>query len=176
MLRRLQQTLLQTFAGGLTVPAGQTLTCDGTLAGGTITATTQTVRNNSNLVATTAYVDRLFSVNVLTGPASGEDTLPAQTVMKVYYFKKSSNNVYITDPTNDYIGQTISIHNQNASTIFVGFATTGSSLHGQHSTTFQNMLSNNTVNFGSHSQKTGVIKTFMFLGSTVTPRWIVLSC
>ena len=41
---------------------------------------------------------------------------------------------------------------------------------------FQNMINNTTVNFGNHSQKTGVIKTFMFLGSTVIPRWIVLSC
>jgi hypothetical protein len=166
---------LQTFNLGLTVPANQTLTCNGTLAGGTITATTQVIGNNSTNVATTAYVDRLFSVSVLTSPATGNHTLPAQTFMKVYFQQISTSTfIKITDPTDAYIGQTITIHNKAIINTFIGLETNGSSLQGQSGNTFQ---TNVTVTTSSnHSIPKDVVRTFMFLGSTANPRWVVLGC
>ena len=122
----------------------------------------------------TAYVDRLSSVNVLAGPASGFHAIPAQTFMKVYYQHISTSSLRITDPTDDYIGQTITVHSKIATSFFMGLISSGSSLQGQHGQTFQSSVTVTTSN--THSFPANVIRTFMFLGSTANPRWIVLGC
>jgi hypothetical protein len=169
-------TALQTFNLGLTVPANQTLTCNGTLAGGTITATTQAIGNNSTNVATTAYVDRGVSLSYLIGPATGtSNTLPAQTVMRVYYQIISGGTLLLTDPINAYIGQTITIHNKSGGSATVGIVSgSGSSIQGQSGNTFQSIAT--TGNFPNNQMVANVVRTFMFLGSTSNPRWVVLGC
>ena len=118
---------LITANGGLTVPEGQTLTCSGTLTGGTITATTQALRNNSTNVATTEYVDRCVGNYVFynfTSTASNNIyTLPAQTAMNVFLTTSVTSAhtgcavvVYPPPDANLYVGQKITIFGGTLST------------------------------------------------------------
>jgi hypothetical protein len=109
-------TALQTFSSGLTIPSGQILTCSGTLTGGTITATTQAIANNSTNVATTAYVDKYQTwVLVTTYTAGGQTyTLSAQTNMLnliISNIGTGNTTINITNPTTSYIGQKLKFIN-----------------------------------------------------------------
>jgi hypothetical protein len=84
-------TALQTFSSGLTVPSGQTLTCNGTIAGSTITATTQTATDNSTNVATTAFV------KTATTPSSV--TINATATVGGTGWTSWDNYVIITSPS-----------------------------------------------------------------------------
>ena len=96
--------------------------------------------------------------------------------MKVYYQHISNGTgLSITDPINAYIGQTITIHNKSGSTIYLYPFISGSSIQGQQGNTFQN-IATTTTNGYSHAIHNNVIRTYMFIGSTANPRWIVLGC
>jgi hypothetical protein len=170
-------SLTTTLAGYASKSLANTYTALQTFSSG-ITATTQVAGDNSTNVATTAYVNQYTSVNLIINSTTQVYTIPAQTTMKVYYqhsFTGGGGTINLTDPTNAYIGQTITVHNKGSSfSMAVKCATTGSTGVGQSSSNFQtsSIFDTSTSNICPNN----VIKTFMFLGSTATPRWIVLGC
>ena len=168
----LEPTMNQITANnGLTVPSGKTLT----LTGATTVATTQSAGNNSTAIATTAYVDQYNSVNVITSATSGNYTLPAQNYMRVVYVNNSgasSLSIFLTDPPAAYIGQVITIFNNSNVATNVWLATTGSTGRGQGGSTFQSPSNFNTGT--SQSLPASVIRSYMYIGTTSSYRWIVL--
>ena len=93
--------------------------------------------------------------------------------MRVYYQIISGGTLLLTDPINAYIGQTITIHNKSGGSATVGIVSgSGSSIQGQSGNTFQSIAT--TGNFPNNQMVANVVRTFMFLGSTSNPRWVVL--
>jgi hypothetical protein len=114
-------TALQTFNSGLTVPSGQTLTCAGTLTGGAITATTQTIGNNATNVATTAFVNNYVVPTITNQVSAGTITYSPVSMRGVFVYCPSTaltTNLVVSlnNPASTYIGQTVTFVNFNTGT------------------------------------------------------------
>jgi hypothetical protein len=96
--------------GGITIPSTQTLTISGAT-----NCTTQAIYNNTNSLATTAYVDRLLNYSIYTHTTNGQTyPLPAYTQMKVIWIGKydtSAGTLTVTNPSSAYIGQQLTFIN-----------------------------------------------------------------
>ena len=68
----------------------------------------------------------------------------------------------------------ITVHNRSGGIVSLVLATSGSSLQGQNASSFQANVNTTAGTIPTIPDK--VIRTFMFLGSTAIPRWIVLGC
>jgi hypothetical protein len=126
--------------GGLVIAGGQTLTCAGTM-----TATTQAFANNSTNVATTAYVDKYQTWNLVSTYTAGGQTytLPAQTEMNniiISNIASGNTTLNITNPTASYKGQRLKFVNIAANgggNLSLKFPT-GSSVIGYDGLAFRN--------------------------------------